>query len=308
LLALWSNALEHKYSVRSSTLIFGLYLVFLSALAIHIRTLLLLANDSDTFELNMDKVIFGLLSMGFVVEAWPRGSTVVQRSSPLPVYDKANIFMQMTFYFWQPVISLSVKRSLTLDDIANTLPENIRANVAYDRFEWFWDRAVERSNALKEKNRKKKLQGSSHLPAQEEEEKYNPWLFGTAMRVLLKYIPALFLYRLARVVAQFSVPAILSYFLAYLQDIQSSNDNNESEGPTLTYGLFLVFGMFFGSLVCTMLTFSSRQHCIKVGMQVRSALISAVYRKALCLSPGSRSKATTGEISKKCYFTLCRVT
>jgi len=243
-------------------------------------------------------MMFGLLALGFIVEAWPRGSTLVQRSSNLPVYDKANVVMQMSFYFWQPVLSLSVKRTLTQDDLANTLPYDIGTEYSYVRFEWFWTRAVKRANDVKERNRKKRLQSLGGA-----EEEITPSLFRTALRAMLVYLPALFFFRFARVLAAFSVPAILSSFLAYLQSIQSSEaiDGDKTKEPSLSYGLLLVFGMFFGSSLTAILTYSSRQHCIKIGMQLRAALISAVYRKSLCLSAGSRSKSTTGDISNDTF-------
>ncbi|GJJ75169.1 hypothetical protein EMPS_07527 [Entomortierella parvispora] len=293
LLSLLCNAQEHKYRVRSSTVIFVSYVVFVPVLAVHTRTLLMLSSD-NTLELSLNTTMLGLLAFGFVVEAWPRGSTVVQRSSHLPAYDKANVFMQISFFFWQPVLSLSVKRTLTQDDLAGTLPYDISTSYSYERFEYFWKRAVNRAKSVNERNRRK-LQGSGRA----EKKEITPSLFRMALRSLLVYLPALFFFRLARVLAAFSVPAILSSFLAYLQSIQASETigGDKTNEPSLAYGLLLVFGMFLGSFMTAILTYSSRQHCIKIGMQIRAALISAVYRKALCLSAGSRGQSTTGEIT-----------
>ncbi|KAG0043529.1 hypothetical protein BGZ83_011294, partial [Gryganskiella cystojenkinii] len=136
--------------------------------------------------------------------------------------------MRRSFYFWQNIISTSVKRTLTQNDISNNLPESVKTKVAYS------------------------------------------------------------------LLASYSVPAVLSHFLVYLQDAQK---HQEGDGTSLTYGLLLVFGMFFGALLTAILTFSSKQYSIMIGLEIRSALISAIYRKALRLSPGSRNKSTTGEIT-----------
>ncbi|KAF9207542.1 Multidrug resistance-associated protein 1 [Haplosporangium sp. Z 27] len=63
----------------------------------------------------------GVLLVGFIVEAWPRSHTKVQKSSMEPAYGKANLFSQITYHFYQPIVSLSVKRPLTMEDIANQL-------------------------------------------------------------------------------------------------------------------------------------------------------------------------------------------
>ncbi|KAG0042095.1 Multidrug resistance-associated protein 1, partial [Gryganskiella cystojenkinii] len=259
-------------------------------------------------------VMIGLLTLGFVIEAWPRGSTTVQRSSTLSSFEKANIFMQMTFYFWLPIVLESLKRTLTEDEFSNAIPRSSYTDEAYIRFEHFWSRALEKYNARREEARQKN--GQRVLTSETKNSKKElsePSLFTTCLRSLLIYLPALFFFRLARILAQYSVPSILSLFLSYLQDVQREHrqdgqvdstegggehlQTGESGGPTLAYGLLLVFGMFFGAFMTALLTYSSRHHCIMIGLRVRSALISEVYRKALRLSPGSRSKSTTGEIT-----------
>ncbi|KAF9129232.1 Canalicular multispecific organic anion transporter 2, partial [Linnemannia schmuckeri] len=244
LLAVPLNYYEHAYSIRSSDVIFSYYVFSIVVLAIQARTLHLLSNHSKDIPAQLGATLFMIstLFVGFIVEAWPRGSTKVQRSSSAPIYDKANLFSQITYFFFLPIIRLGNTKSLTAEDLANQLPE----------------------------------------------------------------------FRVARVLTAFAVPAVMSLLLAYFQDIQglgpshdtalqpSDNNNNDGDRPTrntsLEYAIFLVLIMSFAGLCNVILLTVSRQYCLTRGLEVRSALVSMIYRKALRLSPGSRQLSTTGQI------------
>ena len=55
--------------------------------------------------------------------------------------------------------------------------------------------------------------------------------------------------------------------------------------------------LFFSNLVWTLSCHMSLHHCVVVGIQMRSGVVSAIYQKALKLSNKSRSQYTTGEIT-----------
>lgn len=228
------------------------------------------------------------LLTGFIVEAWPRGATKIQRSSSAPIYDKANLLSQMTFFFFLPIIRLGKTKSLTVEDFANQLPECVYTAASQPLLDRYWKENQDRATRWGRE----------------------PSLFQAVLRSQLIYAPGLFVVRVARVLANFSVPAILSLLLAYFQDIQAlapsqetaaqPSDNGSSGRTTrntsVEYGLFLVFSMSFASLCNVILVAVTRQYCITRGLVVRSALMSMVYRKALKLSPGSRQLSTTGQI------------
>ncbi|KAG0250264.1 Canalicular multispecific organic anion transporter 2 [Mortierella polycephala] len=233
-----------------------------------------------------------LISIGFIVEAWPRGSTKVQRSSALSVYEKANLFSQATYYFYQPIISLSVKRALTLDDISGLLLDSIRSENGYRRLNHYWNKAQQKAA----------LSGSKDSSAK------TPSLLRAVIHAQMARAPALTALRLSRVFANYSIPAILSLLLAYFQDIQRGSPpidetdigtptNGSGDKTSISYGLLLVAAMFFAGLANAILLVASRQYCIIAGLEARSSLISMIYRKALKLSPRSRQTSTTGSIT-----------
>ncbi|KAF9102291.1 Multidrug resistance-associated protein 1, partial [Mortierella sp. GBA35] len=252
-----------------------------SAISILVR---LLRQDTET----PPAVVFGYTALG-CAWAWPRGSTKVQRASFAPIYNKANLFSQMTYFFYFPIIQLGSTKTLTAEDLANQLPECIYTSKSQPLLDHRWKANQDNARA----------KGKT------------PSLFWSILRFQAIYVPGLVLIRVARVLANFAVPAILSLLLTYFQDIQeqrpsydtdttvpSENDNSDrSNGDTsLEYGLFLVLAMFIAGLANVILLASSRQYCIERGLEVRSALISMVYRKSLRLSVGARRLSTTGQI------------
>ncbi|KAG0022326.1 hypothetical protein BGZ80_000525 [Entomortierella chlamydospora] len=235
----------------------------------------------------------GLLLLGFIIEAWPRGSTKVQKGSTDPIYEKANLFSQVTYYFYQPIVSLSVKRPLTMEDIANQLPSSNLTKNCYADLDYFWTRVLQKASA-KKAAAKWKIWRTEKTPT--------PSLFWTIIRVHLAHAPALVALRLFRVFATYAEPALLIPLLAFFQDVQresldTSSDSNISDKTSLSYGLFLVAAMFLAGLANTILIVVSRQYCIMRGIETRSALMAMIYRKSLRLSPGARQKSTTGAIT-----------
>ncbi|KAF9298323.1 hypothetical protein BGZ88_007168 [Linnemannia elongata] len=295
LLAVPLNYYEHVYSIRSSDVIFTFYVLSLSTLSIQVRTLYLLPNHSESISVQLAATLFMILTLliGFIVEAWPRGSTKVQRSSSAPIYEKANLFSQMTYFFFLPIVRLGNTKSLSIRDIDNQMPECLYTSKAQPRLDSYWKANIENA----------KIKGKE------------PSLFRAVLRSQLLYVPALLLLRISRVFTNFAIPVILSLLLAYFQDLQEKfstiptdtvtkidnsgpdGDGGNGDKTSLTYGLFLVVAMFVMGLANSVLLTVSRQVCIVRGLEVRSALLSMVYRKALRLSPGARQVSTLGSIT-----------
>ncbi|KAI1316154.1 hypothetical protein EDD11_010392 [Mortierella claussenii] len=306
LLALFLNSFEHQYSIRSSDFIFSFYIVAISVLIIHARTLYFLSTSwPQAFsQLEFVKVMIGTLALGFIFEAWPRGNTQAQRASTMPIFEKANLFSQLTWGFYQPIISLSMRRALTMEDIVNQAPSFVLTQEAHAKFDLYWTRSLQ-------KTRRMQARGLVHTPS----------LFRTILRAELAHGPAMVVLRLSRALANYMVPALLSLLLAYFQDIQresasqvgrndtrsddkswlgssqGKNDGDEGHGDDrLAHGLFLVAAMFVASIANSLLLVATRRYFLTMGLEIRTALTSMVYRKSLRLSPGARQKSATGAI------------
>lgn len=276
-------------------MIFTFHVLSLSVLSIQTRTLYLLSNHLEGITIQLCATLFMIstLLIGFIVEAWPRGSTKVQRSSSAPIYDKANLFSQMTYLFFLPIVQLGNIKSLSIKDIDNQLPGCLYTSKAQPRLDFYWKGNMDNA----------RIKGKE------------PSLFRAVLRSQLLYVPALLLVRISRVFTNFAIPVILSLLLAYFQDLQEkfstipeetitridnsgpNGDGGNGGKTSLTYGLFLVVAMFVMGLANSVLLTVSRQYCIVRGLEIRSALLSMVYRKALRLSPGARQVSTLGSIT-----------
>ncbi|KAF9984046.1 Multidrug resistance-associated protein 1 [Mortierella antarctica] len=208
-----------------------------------------------------------ILLVGFAVEAWPRGSTNVQRLSGLPEYDKANIFSRMTFYFFQPIINIGLKRTLTASDLQNLLPNKINSENGCKSLSAHWNRRLLENGTR------------NGLAA--------PSLFWTVLQTQFAAFAPIVVCRLVIIALSYVLPLLLSRLLTYLQDY---------EDKPLSYGITLACAMFLVSLVVALLYTYNRYQMFLLSIAAKVALTSMIYRKALRLSPGSRVISTTGEI------------
>ncbi|KAF9929289.1 hypothetical protein FBU30_001719 [Linnemannia zychae] len=294
LLAVPLNYYEHEYSIRSSDMLFSFYILSITALAIQARTVYLLSATSQGVSFQLGATLFMLMALltGFIVEAWPRGTTKVQASSSAPIYDKANLFSQMTYFFYLSIIRMGNTKPLLIKDIGNQLQECIYTTKSQPQLDHYWE-------ANKENARKNGR---------------TPSLFRAVLQSQLLYVPALLLLRILRVFTNFSIPVIFNLLLAYFQDIQKDslgtlptrNSNNSIEiddpndnsgGTSLAYGLYLAVAMLFMGLANSILLTVNRQYCIVRGLEIRSALLGMIYRKSLKLSPDARQASTIGSVT-----------
>ncbi|KAG0032610.1 Multidrug resistance-associated protein 1, partial [Podila clonocystis] len=266
------NHYEHSYEIRSSDFIFSYFVLSLISLALSINTTVAIGDSSAATraQLNVTVGVFALLLLGFVVEAWPRSSTNVQKKSGASAYDKANIFSRSVFHFFQPIVSLSIKRTITQEDIANQLPEFLKTEHALSILDEQW-----RHNLMRLRTQQTKRIS----------------LFWTIIQVNSSHLIPVVVFRTVRPLLLFAIPGLMSQFLVYLQDAQ-----DPSKTTTMSYGLMLATCMYLASQIGAIVQAVSRQYSIFLSFQVKVALNAMIYRKALRLSPGSRKESTTGEI------------
>ncbi|KAG0071220.1 Canalicular multispecific organic anion transporter 2 [Linnemannia elongata] len=272
--ALAVNRLEHRFEIRSSTIVFLFYLTSIAATSVILHTHYDLQHTTTATTTTIIQLLPLILAflvqlVGFTVEAWPRGSTRVQQLSGAPEYDKANIFSRLVMYFFQPVVSIGIRRTLTADDTANLLSAGSRTQPGYQRLSARWDAALQK-RARNPRNRRP------------------PSLFWTVMRTQLVALLPIILCRIVIALLSYALPVLLSLLLDYLQDYETKPQS---------YGIFLACSMFMVALFVALLYTYNRYLMFLVNVEVKAALISMIYRKSLRLSPGSRMKSTTGEIT-----------
>ncbi|KAG0306642.1 hypothetical protein BGZ97_000667 [Linnemannia gamsii] len=268
------NKYEHIYEIRSSSAIFAFYAISIGGTLVILMT----ARDSGSgtnYSL-VALIAFTLaLTAGFVVEAWPRGNTRVQRSSNAGMYDKANLLSRLTFWFFTPIISIGLKRTITADDTSGQLPESLAAYTGHKHLSRAWDQALRRH-------------GRSSSSSSSSSKETPPSLFWTVLKNGWEMLIPVLLSRIAIVLFSYTLPVLLKELLNYLE---------EYESKPVSYGITLALGMFTASLFVSLLSTYNRYQMLILGIASRSALISMIYRKSLRLSAGSRNEASSGKIT-----------
>ncbi|KAK3822373.1 MAG: hypothetical protein J3R72DRAFT_25975 [Linnemannia gamsii] len=303
LYALILNRNEHRYETRSSDTLFVYYLITLIGSGL---SLFILLSEHDKraihqmdpppiFEYKMDPfryllVFTGSIALAFFFEVLPRSWTRVQRERKaqegLTAYDQANWFSRIIYYFVQPLMSLGAKRTITVDDLDEKTPDEMKARVNYERISHAWD---EKAGRYYKQVNKKKAKGSKRLPAQ-------PSLVWTILGVNKGRIFNMMVVRMLSFALLFVAPFLFTYLLKFFTDYDDAIKRGKTP-PATANGILIAVGIFIGAMSSAILLTASSDECGNLSIETRSGLIAMIYRKSLRLSPAARSKSTLGEIS-----------
>ncbi|KAG0078619.1 Multidrug resistance-associated protein 1 [Linnemannia elongata] len=236
------NKYEHHYEIRSSSAIFAFYLTSICGALAILQTAMSPGSGTDYSVTPLIAFIL-VLTAGFLVEAWPRGNTQIQRSSNVGMYGKANLLSRLTFWFFTPIISIGLNRILTADDIKGQLPESLAAYTGYKRLSRAWDEALQR-------RRRSSSTSSKEL---------SPSLFWTVLKNSWEMLIPVLLSRVAIVLFSYTLPVLLKELLDYLED---------HESKPVSYGITLALGMFTASLFASLLNTYNRYQMLILGVAI----------------------------------------
>ena len=172
--------------------------------------------------------------------------------------ESANVFSKALFHWAGGLFSLGFKRALENEDLWPLIRKDQAQVISYE-FERVWG---------------------------EEKEREKPSLAKAIVRV---FGPRFLLYalpKLANDMLVFAGPILLNLMIRFLEN---------STWP-LYYGLMIALAFFLTGFSQT-LFFQYYFFCVvRIGQRLRSAIVTAVYRKAFNISSKSRQQFTTGEI------------
>ncbi|XP_060517933.1 ATP-binding cassette subfamily C member 4-like [Cylas formicarius] len=176
-------------------------------------------------------------------------------------YLKANILSKICFTWIVPLFRKGFKRDLEEDDLYPALSAHDSTYLG-DKLEREWEKEV--------KNKK------------------DPSLWKALMRVFGKQVAVLGVaYLIIEVVIRLSQPLALSKLLDYYDP-----DSKMSKEDAYLYSAFIVLS-FFASVVCQ---HTYMLHIFHLGMKIRVATSTIVYRKALKLSKSALAETTVGQM------------
>uniref|UniRef100_A0A671T6J6 ATP-binding cassette, sub-family C (CFTR/MRP), member 2 n=1 Tax=Sinocyclocheilus anshuiensis TaxID=1608454 RepID=A0A671T6J6_9TELE len=187
---------------------------------------------------------------------------------------RATFLSRITFNWFNSMVIKGYKRPLVQEDMWD-LNEKDSSQAICQGFEDI----MEETGKKKEKKKKKKKKDS-------ESEYPNSWLVPTIAKTFKGVLLESAFFKLIQDLLSFASPQLLKLMISFTQDKSSH------AWTGYLYAVLLLVVAFLQSVILQQYF----QRCFILGMKVRTALMAAVYKKALVVSNDSRKESTAGEI------------
>ncbi|CAD1468702.1 unnamed protein product, partial [Heterotrigona itama] len=277
-----------KYGMRTSGLLFLFWFLFALCGAVQYRSLLrLYINNSEvtysfvSYMIHYPIVIL-LLLLNFLVDAEPKYSKYPKVEKPCP--EQRSSFPAKIFFTWFDSMAWKgFKTPLETTDLWSINPEDTAKEIV-PTFDKYWNKSSSKNNNVQ--NTKASFRKSSGQVDFNNEYKKKTL---SVLPPLCKAFGATFLFGAALKFVQdiitFASPQILKLLIDFI-------DGHQSLWKGYFYAVLLLLTAVFQTLVLSQYF----HRMFLVGLRIRTALIAAIYRKALRISNSARKESTVGEI------------
>ncbi|KOX68195.1 Multidrug resistance-associated protein 1 [Melipona quadrifasciata] len=277
-----------KYGMRSSGLLFLFWFLLAICGAVQYRSLLrLYINNSEvtysfvSYMIHYPIVIL-LFLLNFLVDAEPKYSKYPKVEKPCP--EQRSSFPAKIFFTWFDSMAWKgFKTPLETTDLWSINPEDTAKEIV-PTFDKYWNKSSQKNNNVQ--NTKASFRKSSGQVDFNNEYKKKT---SSVLPPLCKAFGATFLFGAALKFVQdiitFASPQILKLLIDFI-------DGHESLWKGYFYAVLLLLTAVFQTLVLSQYF----HRMFLVGLRIRTALIAAIYRKALRISNSARKESTVGEI------------
>ncbi|KAG0223167.1 hypothetical protein BGW42_006079 [Actinomortierella wolfii] len=210
---------------------------------------------------------------------------------------------RLTFHWIQPLMSLGARRPLETEDLWIVSEERKASNIsAKFQAEWAKEAAKRRQNAMSssnvdledpssEKNKKRKKRKQSNEPKLWKAiNRAFFWTFWSS--AILKFVgDALMSFQ------PLVTKAIITFVTTSYVGHASRNQGIEADIPPLWHGILLAIALYLMGVGATITQHQYWQRAMGLGAGLRTALITAIYRKGLVLSNRAKQDFSTGKIT-----------
>ncbi|TPX65411.1 hypothetical protein SpCBS45565_g05227 [Spizellomyces sp. 'palustris'] len=270
---LFAIVLHHEEHLRSrvpSTVLLFFWLFTVVAGIVKLRTLVLVgayARDPVGFALYVS--FLGIAIFLFALENVPKSGTYyssLDEDVSASPEETANIFSRLTFFWMDPLMKLGYRKNLDMDDLWN-LKRNDRSAVTGGMFQAAWE---------------------------EELMKKRPSLLRACVKTYGLPFGSAAIFKATQDIMAFIQPMFLRQLMDFARS-WSDGDSTQERQP-INRG-FMIAGLMLLTAVSQTIMLHQYFHiCLVTGMRMRSAMVTAVYRKSLVLSSIARQSSTVGEI------------
>ncbi|KAF4105447.1 hypothetical protein G5714_013109 [Onychostoma macrolepis] len=254
---------------------------------------------------------YGLQLIALVLSAFADVSPEVKRISKTNPEAKATFLSRITFNWFNSMVIKGFKRPLVQEDMWD-LNEKDSTQTICQEFEDVMAKELKKARSILQKQQNKRKNKNDHQNGlakgvsqdvlvmeetgkkkekkkkkKDSETDYpNSWLVPTIAKTFKGVLLESALYKLTEDLLAFASPQLLKLMISFTQDKTSH------VWTGYLYAVLLLVVAFL-QLVVLQQYF---QRCFILGMKVRTALMAAVYKKALVVSNDSRKESTAGEI------------
>ncbi|CAL7934381.1 unnamed protein product [Xylocopa violacea] len=280
---------NRKYGMRTSGLLFLFWFLLALCGVIQYRSLLRLyikegeVTYSFVSYMIYYPIVVLLFLLNFLVDAEPSYSEYPKVEKPCP--EQRSSFPAKIFFTWfDPMAWKGFRKPLEVTDLWSMNPEDTAKEIV-PKFDKYWNKSSQKNNnAQNAKASFRKASGQVDFNNGQKKKMSSILLplckaFGTTFLfgALLKFVQD---------VVIFSSPQILKLLIAFIDAGQ------EPMWKGYLYAVLLLVTATFQTLILSQYF----HRMFLVGLRIRTALIAAIYRKALRMSNAARKESTVGEI------------
>uniref|UniRef100_A0A3B5QTI6 Canalicular multispecific organic anion transporter 2 n=1 Tax=Xiphophorus maculatus TaxID=8083 RepID=A0A3B5QTI6_XIPMA len=283
LLATFLIQYERLHGAQSSGVLFFFWFLSLLCAIVPFRSKILKASSSggvpDKLRFTSFYFYFGLILLELVLcclnEKPPLFSNVVTDPNPCPEAT-AGFLSTVTFWWFTSLAIKGYKMPLEAKDLWS-LNQRDSSKKIVPKLLKEWE---------KEQTKVKSPEEVEVLLSNQKAAPHQP----SFLRVLIKAFGPYFLIGSCFKLLQDSIMFVNPQLLRMLISFTSQKD------VPIWWGYTLAFLMFFAAILQTLILHRHFQYCFVTGMNVRTALIGAIYRKSLVITNAAKHSSTVGEI------------
>ncbi|XP_012946646.1 multidrug resistance-associated protein 1 [Aplysia californica] len=310
LLAAWLSRSCRRAGIASPFILFIFWLLNLVCHVPPVYSFVLLnVYEQEKTEFDIMCVSFGFMIIQFFLHFFSEKLVITDQAPPnhrpspeiFASFPSRITFHWITGYIWR-----GYRRSLSTEDIWS-LPEQYKSRTVNPPFEKHWGVEVERTRK-KNSERVTVSDLSTHARATATERTHllsytagsqssagdpahakplRPSLFKVLVKTYAPELTIAFSMRLLADSIQFLLPILTNLLIEFVQN---------KDQHTIWHGYALVMCFFVVTFIYSVLFNQNSFRCNSIGMKVKTALVSAVYKKSLTMNNEMRRKFTVGSI------------
>uniref|UniRef100_A0A8C1FVC7 Multidrug resistance-associated protein 1 n=1 Tax=Cyprinus carpio carpio TaxID=630221 RepID=A0A8C1FVC7_CYPCA len=305
LLATFLIQYERKKGVQSSGVMLNFWLITIVCATVTFRSKILHALNEpasvNVFKYTTFYIYYTMLLISLILACFsdrpPLFSQAVRDSNPCPE-SGASFLSRITFWWITGLMVTGYKRPLEEKDLWSLNTEDKSQRVV-PQLVCRWDqecnkvkRPVDKTlyspkrSAREEKKDGQPIEESEILLTKTLQKTGDPSLFCALCRTFGPYFLVSSLYKIIHDILMFVGPEILRLLIQFV---------NDSSAPDW-HGYFYTTLLFVCTCVQTLILQKYFHVCFVTGMRLRTAIVGAVYRKALVITNAARRTSTVGEI------------